>query len=180
MKSSLVLVGGLIILMGCKATGPASNSAADYSNYTEDLEASLPAYPDYQEQLTSVTGPAIQSDLAIDSRLSQVRMETVKKNESQPYFDGFTVLIYSGINREAAFKAQEDLEMNFPDLKPRMQYEQPRYLLKLGQYIHRIEAQKNYALIKEAFPMARIIQDRLQRKDFQIQQDTDDYAEGEN
>ena len=180
MKTKLVILGGLIILMGCKASGPASSGVADYSNYSENLQSSLPSYPDYSEQIASLNSPKENSNLAIDDRLAQLRMETVRANESEPYFDGFSVLVYSGISRTDAFKAQEDLETFFPELKSRMQYEQPRYLLKVGQYIHRIEAQRNYSLIKETFPMARIIQDRIQRKDFQIQKATDDYAEGEN
>lgn len=168
------------MLMGCKTSSTTTASKVDYSGYSEDVKSSLPSYPDYQGQLDLTTEPQTSSDLAIDGKLAQLRMQTVRNNESEPYFDGYTVLVYSGVDRDAAFKAQEDLEEFFPDLKARMEYEQPRYLLKLGQYIHRIEAQKNYSLLKESFPVARIIQDRIQRKDFQIQNETDDYAEGKD
>ncbi|MHA7130528.1 hypothetical protein [Algoriphagus namhaensis] len=180
-KGYWYLAVGVILMAGCKSSKTASSSSgADYANYTEDLSESLPNYPDYQNELSQLTQKEGNSDLAIDEQLASVKQQLIRQNDSQPYFDGFTVLVYSGINRDAAFKAQEDLATNFPEIKSQMQYEEPRYLLKVGQYVHRFAAQKNYAMIKEAFPLARIVPDRIQRKDFQLPSATEEYDEGEN
>ncbi len=180
MRSFLIVLLFALVAAGCKSSASVSANDNDYSNYSEDVSSTLPTYPDYQDQLAQIKEPAESSDLAIDDQLEAIGRDLAAQNESEPYFDGYTVLVYSGIDRDAAFETQESLAELFPDLKPRMQYEQPRYLLKIGQYKHRVEAQKNYSLLKEDFPSARIIQDRIQRKDFQLNSGTDDNDEGEN
>ncbi len=168
----------LILLASCKSSSNVPTGAEAYRGYSEDLSSSLTVYPDYEEQLNNQPVQQTQaSALAVDEKLEERRKELVEQNESEPYFDGFTVLVYSGLNREEAFEAQEELEKDFPDLNAQMQYEQPRYLLKVGQYLYRFEAQKNYALIKEKFPTARIVLDRIQREDFKAKKEN---VEGEN
>ena len=65
-----------------------------------------------------------ESTEAIDGQLDQVQASLVSKNKSEPYFSGFSVLVYSGVDRQKAFKTRDDLAMNFPDLTPEMQYQQ--------------------------------------------------------
>ncbi|MDN3203980.1 hypothetical protein [Algoriphagus sediminis] len=180
MRGYLVVLLFGVVFVGCKSSANVNSTRSDFSNYTEDVSATLPDYPDYQDQLAQIEEPVESSDLAIDDQLAAIGRDLAAQNESEPYFDGYTVLIYSGIDREMAFETQESLEELFPDLNSRMQYEQPRYLLKIGQYKHRFEAQKNYSLLKETFPSVRIIQDRIQRKDFQLDSEKNDNDEGEN
>ena len=61
-----------------------------------------------------------------------------------------------------------------------MQYQEPRYLVKVGRYAYKFEAQKNFSLIKTQFPSARIIQDRFQRKEYEAPQVIDSDAQGKN
>lgn len=143
------------------------DSAAAFSTYQEDLSGSLPQYPDFRassiEENSSELPSSVQS---VDAELKNVQKKFAEKNKSEPYFSGYTVLVYSGIDRNAAFRTQDDLKLYFPDLAPEMQYQQPRYLVKIGQYTYKIEAQKAFSQIKEQFPTARIIQDRFQRKEY--------------
>ena len=88
-------------------------------------------------------------------------------------------MVYSGLDRDLAFKTQEKISMLFPDVKPAIQYEQPRYLVKVGKYAYKVEALKTYHLIKTEFPSARIIQDRILRKEFTVPSQSND-VEGQN
>ena len=71
--------------------------------------------------------------------------------------------MYSGLDRDLAFKTRNDLYSAIPDIRAEMQYQQPRYMVKVGKYINRIEALYLFEKIKEKFPAARIIQDRFER-----------------
>ncbi len=177
---TLWVVAVLLILAGCK-TNKTTDSKNSYSNYQEDVRiSSLPQYPDFMTETRSSTGAtAPKSDQSIDVELQQVSAKMIEKNNSEAYYSGYTILVYSGIDREKAFKTQEDLRMYFPDMNVEMQYQQPRYLVKVGKYNFKIESQKNFALIKPQFPTARIIQDRFQRQGFVTTPEKDN-VEGEN
>jgi len=176
------ILGFVLILASCKTTRNTSNAASNYANYQENLNPSLPVYPDYRAQMNA--RPSIESSgstEAIDGQLKQLQASLISKNKSEPYFSGYSVLVYSGIDRNKAFKTRDDLAMNFPDLIPEMQYQQPRYLVKVGKFAHKIEAQKSFTEVKAQFPTARIIQDRFQREEFKtLNELNQEDAEGQN
>lgn len=181
MRSFWVL-GVFLILFGCKALGiKRGDNTSSYDSYQEDISASLPQYPDFR-QLQSQPSElsSVQSATAVDDELEMIQMSLIEKNKEEAYFSGYTVLVYSGIDRNKAFKTRDDLLQYFPDLEAEMQYQEPRYLVKVGRYGYKIEAQKNYSTIKTQFPSARIIQDRFQRKEYVLPQVNDNNAEGKN
>jgi glycine betaine/choline ABC-type transport system substrate-binding protein len=158
----------LVLISSCKIIRPASDGGGNaFSTYQEDLSGSLPQYPDFRgvtENASNSNAPtSVQS---VDTELEKVQSRFAQKNKSEPYFNGYTVLVFSGIDRNQAFKTQDDLKLYFPDYTSEMQYQQPRYLLKLGQYTYKIEAQKVFSQLKAQFPNARIIQDRFLRKEY--------------
>lgn len=161
-------IGFLVIISSCKILKPASEGEANaYVTYQEDLRGSLPEYPDFRSVIEVITSEIVSTSVqSVDAQLDEVQRNFAEKNKTEPYYNGYTVLVFSGIDRNRAFKTQDDLKLYYPDLTSEMQYQQPRYLVKLGQYIYKIEAQKIFSLIKEQFPTARIIQDRFQRKEY--------------
>lgn len=162
------VVGILALLLGCKSFRSSSDSGSTaFSTYQEDLNGSLPEYPDFNTRsVESSSITATSSVQSVDGQLDEVQRRLAEKNKAEPYFSGYTVLVFSGIDRNQAFKTQDDLKLYFPDLTPEMQYQQPRYLVKIGKYTYKIEAQKAFSQIKGQFPTARIIQDRFQRKEY--------------
>lgn len=170
---------GILLIWGCKSSGSAVDSGANaFANYQENLSGSLPEFQDFRE-INSNPEPEVSevSVQSVDGQLEKMQRGLYEKNKSELYFNGFTVLVYSGINREEAFKTQEELTLNFPDIEAEMQYQQPRYLLKIGKYAYKFEAQKAFSQIKGAFPSARIIPDRFQRKEYVSPTSTDSNAE---
>ena len=162
------IVGLILIFASCKTSKVTTDSANAYQNYQEDIQlSSLPQYPDYSQQLNaSSQANLVSSENTIDKELSQVKTRLIEKNKSEPYYSGYTILVYSGVDRDRAFKTQSDLNEYYPDLNAEIQYQQPRYLVKVGKYNYKFESQKNFSLIKSQFPTARIIQDRFQREGF--------------
>ena len=176
-----MILGILFILFGCKTLGIKIGEKTSYEFYQEDLASSLPQYPDFRKieskpsELTSIV-----SATAVDDELEIVQKRLIEKNKSEVYFSGYTVLVYSGIDRNKAFSSRDEMFQYFPDLAAEMQYQEPRYLVKVGRYAYKFEAQKNFSLIKTQFPSARIIQDRFQRKEYIVPQVIDNNAEGKN
>lgn len=172
----------LIILGSCKIIRPSTDAgSAAFSTYEEDLSSSLPKYPDYNEAIEEVSSNSSPNSVqSVDGQLDEVQRRFTEKNKSEPYFSGYTVLVFSGIDRNQAFKTQDDLKLFYPNLTPEMQYQQPRYLVKLGKYTYKIEAQKALYQIKGQFPTARIIQDRFQRKEYVGPTTTDQNASNQN
>lgn len=175
------VLGLVFILIGCKALGIKKGANSSYDSYQEDLTPSLPQYPDFRniESQPSTMLSTVPVN-AVDDELEILQQKLIDKNKSEVYFNGFTVLVYSGIDRNQAFKTRDDLVQYFPELEAEMQYQEPRYLVKVGRYNYKIEAQKNYSTIKTQFPSARILQDRFQRKEYVIPQVIDNNAEGKN
>lgn len=166
MKGSLLLSILLVLLLGsCNLIKKTSSSSNEYDAYQEDLGESRITFPDLESQLAEeakeVSSPG--TALAVDADL-QGALDRIKEgNRSEMYWSGFTVLVYSGVDRDLAFKTRNDLFNNFPTFKTDMQYQQPRYLVKVGKFSNRIEALSYYHQIKHQFPAARIIQDRFIR-----------------
>lgn len=166
MKGILVICISLLI-WSCSTSATLTDSgSALYSNYQEDLSGSLPKFIDYREASKQAVPELVSSSQAVDKELSDLQKRIYDKNKSEPFFTGYTVLVFSGIDRNAAFKTRDDLNLYFPDLYPEMQYQQPRYLVKVGQYAYKMEAQQVFSRLKTVFPSARIMQDRFQRKEY--------------
>jgi hypothetical protein len=163
---AFLIVAILISLVGCKTTGPRQGASSGFGNYQEDLTSSLPQYPDFILLETKVIESSLrESAVSVDNELENLNKILKEKNKAEPYFSGYTILVYSGIDRVQAFNVQNDMALYFPSLSTEMQYQEPRYLMKVGRYGYKFEAQKNLALIKSKFPSARIIQERFQRKE---------------
>lgn len=142
-----------------------------YIGYQEDLSDSRVTFEAKPEPNIVSENSIVGGELAIDTDLDQALIRFANDNKAEKYYSGFTVLVYSGVDRDLAFKTRNDLYTNFPEIKSDMQYQQPRYLVKVGKFINRIEAQAYYFKLKDSFPFARIIQDRFQREENVAQDD---------
>lgn len=163
---TILVFGILLTMMGCKVTSSGSGSNPAFANYQEDLAASLPLFPDFRAVETKTQeSVSLESAVAVDDELEDLHKRLREKNKSELYFSGYTILVYSGLDRGQAFSARDDMAVFYPSLPTEMQYQEPRYLVKVGRYGYKFEAQKSIALIKSQFPSARIIQDRFQRKE---------------
>lgn len=167
MKSFLSGIVLIFLLGSCNVIKKVSNDTNEFDSYNEDLSATRISFPGMENQIEDkAEGESFSGSLAVDSDLEYALKRNADKNRSERYYSGFTVLVYSGVDRDAAFKTRNDLYMNFPDIKTEMEYQQPRYLVKVGKFTNRIEAQAYYNKLKETFPMTRIIQDRFKRNGY--------------
>lgn len=173
------ILGIVLLFWACKTTtGLPQAVAVDYSRYQENLNERLPDFPDYKQALQEVTPSLPSSSQSVDLVLAQRISNNYEKAKTEPYYSGFTVLVYSGVDRNEAFRTKETLSTLFQELNPEIQYQQPRYLVKVGGYGFKIEAQPAYYQLKLQFPSARIIQDRFLRKEYTLSSPSN--AQGQN
>jgi hypothetical protein len=169
-RSLLVLVFPIILMSSCALIkrSPAPTNA--YENYQEDLSSSRITFPDLEEQVAkSESGPKDKEEVLPADEDLEIALNKLKQaNKSEMYWSGYTVLVYSGVDRDLAFRTRNDLFTYFPDFKTDMQYQQPRYLVKVGKFVNRIEALTYYHQLKESYPTSRIIQDRFLRDGYVI------------
>ena len=159
----------LLFAAGCGVINikKSGSAAGKFDNYSEDLSESRISFAEIPEpkQVTTPPGKAMASaGNAVDGDLEVAISRFAENKREEPYFSGFTILVYSGVDRDLAFKTRNELYSAFPDIKTDMQYQQPRYLVKVGKYINRIEALHLFEKINQQFPSSRIIQDRFQRE----------------
>ena len=158
----------LFISTGCGIINikKSGHNTARFDSYTEDLSESRITFAELPEvkmpEPTAPGGSTAGAGEAVDSDLEEALAHFAQSKKEVPYYSGFTILVYSGLDRDLAFKTRNDLYSTFPDITAEMQYQQPRYLVKVGRYINRIEALRLFDEIKGKFPSARIIQDRFQ------------------
>jgi|TARA_R110002096_G_scaffold12149_3_gene44043 hypothetical protein len=131
-----------------------------YNNYTEDLEASRVQFaelPQAESSFAEESSSAAAIDLELDRRIDQIALE----NSKELFVNGFTILIYSGVDREKAFDIRNEAYSEFPQTQTYMEYQQPRYLVKVGRFVNKIEALATYEKMNTVFSSARIIKDRF-------------------
>lgn len=158
----------LFISTGCGIINikKSGHSTSRFDSYSEDLSESRIVFAELPEvkmpEPTAEGRSGSGAGGAVDSDLEEALAYFAQTKKEVPYYSGFTILVYSGLDRDLAFKTRNDLYSTFPDITAEMQYQQPRYLVKVGRYINRIEALRLFEEIKGKFPSARIIQDRFQ------------------
>lgn len=80
-------------------------------------------------------------------------------NAQFPSVEGFTVLVYSGTDRERATYVQREVrELGY---SPKFEYQRPNFKVKVGRFTDRLEATRLHLLMKENFRTAIVVPERI-------------------
>jgi hypothetical protein len=157
--SSVIL--SLLVLAGCSPTVTSSSS----DDYYEDLTILRPVYslaenaeepkvglPEEPIQTIDTTALETQFDITyeIDSLLDTIAVN----NQQIRYVQGYTIQVYTGSSQEEANEAKAEVYKALPGSRPQVTYDLPNYKVKVGKYYYRLQAQKEFAVIKMVFPSA--------------------------
>lgn len=80
------------------------------------------------------------------------------------FIDGYRIQISSTDMREDVYKNKSIFYREFPDLNSYVEYEQPTYKLKVGDYKTRLEATYYLQQIMTIYPGAFIVKDKIKIK----------------
>jgi hypothetical protein len=98
---------------------------------------------------------------AVNQSLDVVLDSIDRINLSHGLVDGFTIQLYSGIQRDEALEVKKQIATAMPDLDADLQFVQPNFRVRAGKYFSRLQAQKDYMAVKKIFPNAVVIPDRI-------------------
>lgn len=163
--SGFMIIISVALTWSCKTSSVSSSSGS----YSEDLSVWRPALLETEETgepadhsnepKTSSTKMSPSGDLK--NELNQVNALIVEQNKALKYVDGYTIQVYTGSSRETAMEAKGKVNELNPDLKPSVQYHQPNYKVKVGQYTDRLKAHEIFESLKKEFPQALLIPERI-------------------
>ncbi|MEM8565001.1 MAG: hypothetical protein AAGF85_00980 [Bacteroidota bacterium] len=159
----------LIVIIVTAACSPgAVPTASDTEKYKEDLSYLRPTYGETQDTVDTASTnseasvkPVIIPNFDVTDELNAIldSIDVIRKD--QQFVDGFTIQVYSGGDSEEATKARGRVYSVLEGAKPSLKFEEPNFKVKVGKYYSRLEAQKDYALIKRKFSSALIIPERI-------------------
>lgn len=136
------------------------------SSHYEDLSGYRPRVT-YTESKTKVDSSKAEAKTNVtptkyvNEKVDAVLDSIDRFNQTRKFLDGFTILLYSGQKKNEAMEAKKKMVAQVPGLISTMQYQQPTFRVTVGKYFTRIEAQKDLVILRQAFPNATLIPEKI-------------------
>jgi hypothetical protein len=163
----------LALLSACASTGTTNRGANTNRNTStaagkEDLSKyrpkfDLPATPAMATN-TAAASAAIIPTHHVNDKVNSLLDTIAVLNKSVRFAQGYRILAYSGTDRKAAMDLRKAIVNRIPEERDYLQYKQPTYRLKVGDYFSRVEAQQVLLRFKDLVPNAMIIVDQINVK----------------
>lgn len=168
----LVLVS-LALLSSCGTTKPPTNTTATV--YNEDLGAFRTALATYKapekeivvkednktttNTTTTNTTPPTSDAMAVDALLSRL----AEQNASFKSLPGYRIQLYTGSDSDKATEVRNKASYTLSryGLRAESVYEEPLFKIKAGYFISQLEAQRKLVAIKDDFPEAILVPDKI-------------------
>jgi SPOR domain len=155
------------------STTTQSPSKKNEKVYEEDLAIYRPKFktanePDTQasdsQPVQSSKSAISDSPLHVNKRLDAILDTIAMRNKSVKFTNGFRIQIYVGNDRKAADDAKIYTYQKYPEIFPYLSFQQPIYKVKIGDFLNRMDAERYYSDIKDLYPSAMILPDRVEIK----------------
>lgn len=143
---------------------------ASEKKYEEEMSSFRPRYEYKNEAVAStevkdntavkINTPVSDNTKPLDEKLALIS----EKNKTIKYTQGYRILLYSGNEKDIAERARATVLEVYPDSRPEVKYIQPNFKVKVGEFYDRIEAQLMLIRLKEFFPSALVVQEKINIK----------------
>lgn len=151
----------LVIGLSGALSGFAQRSAKPY--YHEDLYSLRPKLAEpVDSALDQSAHPPKQFVAAtanVNEKVDDVLDSINRFNITRRFIDGFTIQIYSGQNREEAMNVKK--KATETSLNALLEYNQPKFRVRVGSYYSRLEAQKDLTRLKQFFSNAILVPEKI-------------------
>lgn len=161
MADGILLFLLILIATGCVAQKPTKDKP-----YQEDLSYLRPKFEMVIDSLDTAamvveSRPVVAPTINVNTQVDAILDSIDQLNSTRKFLDGYTIQIYSGLNREEANNTKKTMVDMLPDLTSELQYIQPKFRVRVGDYFSRIEAQKDLIRLKRQFPNAILIPEKI-------------------
>ncbi len=158
----------LVIIGSCSPT--IQQSTSSNTLYEEDLSryrpfVSVSTIEENPKQLNAPDIAYIEPTEHLRTEIDSVLRIKAARNEEIGYLPGFTIQVYSGRSRDAANQAKNLVYKVLMDEEANVTYDQPMFRVKVGQYYTRLEAEKNFNLLRKRFPQVLVLPERISLKE---------------
>ncbi len=95
----------------------------------------------------------------VNEKVDDVLDSINRFNITRKFIDGYTIQIYSGQNREEAMNTKK--KMTETGLTAELEYNQPKFRVRVGSYYSRLEAHKDLTRLKKIFSNAILVPEKI-------------------
>ena len=106
------------------------------------------------------TAPVVTPRLLVNDKINPVLDSINQLNLLRKFIPGYTIQVYSGLNREESGNTRQRLAVEL-GMRANMQYVQPKWRVWVGQYFTAIDAQKDLVMVKRTFPNAILVPESI-------------------
>ena len=157
---------------GKTTTTTQSPSKRNEKTVDEDLSQYRPKYKSAtesevistEETKTMPSSTVTDAPLHVNKRLDAILDTIAMHNKSIKFTNGFRIQIYVGNDRKAADDAKIYTYQKYPEIFPYLSFQQPIYKVKIGDFLNRMDAERYFSDIKDLYPSALILPDRVEIK----------------
>jgi len=96
------------------------------------------------------------SSQPVTEQLDSWLEEKKKMNQKANQIPGYTIQVYKGRSRDNALKTKNQVHQYYPDLQPKISYNETNYTVRIGNFLDRQEVYETYLLVKRRMPRAII------------------------
>jgi len=104
--------------------------------------------------------PVVTPVMTVNEKVNFVLDSIDKLNLTRKVVPGYTIQVYSGLNSEEARSARKRLQEEL-SMHADMQYIQPKWRVRVGNYFTNLDAQKDLVRLKRAFPNAILVPESI-------------------
>ena len=159
----LVLVLFSSVLFSSCYSQRKSNVQDPVKEYKENFDSYRPQYKPAEEmklEIVKLPDPIVPKN-HINKFLTEKLDSVYFYNANICCADGYRILIYSGSNKEDARNYRNNAYEVLPFEKAYMDWVQPSFKVKVGDFIDKLEAYYAYARLVRVFPNAIVVPDKV-------------------
>ncbi|MBH15190.1 MAG: hypothetical protein CL871_03585 [Cytophagia bacterium] len=149
----------LIFVVGCINKPPASSQYLE-KGYFEDLSFLRESPEKNNVDSNNINEISIIEESKFNKELENIYI-TYENTPKNKYLNGYTIQIFSGLEREKADSIFFTADSIYSELDIYTLYDQPNYRVKVGKYFYRINANKTLNKLINDFSEAIIVPERI-------------------
>ena len=157
----IVFLTSLIIAGSCASVKPQKHKKYKFD---DDLTNFRPSYQIsdtlYQAVNIKLIDTLIIPEKHINSSLDAVLVR-ISENNKDLKIPVYRVQVFSNIDREKAKQAKRDVYQKFLDVDVSIDYYSPNFRIRVGYFIHRLNAYRMYIALKDDFKNVLIVPEKV-------------------
>lgn len=104
--------------------------------------------------------PVVTPVITVNQKVDLVLDSIDKLNRTRKVVPGYTIQVYSGLNRQEAGDTKSRLSVEL-GMRAELQYMQPKFRVRVGNYFTSLDAQKDLLRVKRSFPNAILVPESI-------------------